>query len=32
MVSIRPSAWITVLVPFPFGTTMDCPPLGDMVV
>lgn len=32
MVSMRPSAWITVLVPLPFGTTIDCPPFGLTVV
>jgi hypothetical protein len=32
IVSMRPSGWITVLVPLPFGTTIDCPPPGEIVV
>jgi hypothetical protein len=32
MVSIMPPPWITVLVPLPFGTMIDCPPPGLMLV
>jgi hypothetical protein len=32
MVSIMPPPWITVLVPLPLGTMIDCPPPGLVLV